>query len=225
MLSGQLSIGWLNDYVDRDLDRAAVRPDKPISADALSARAVRTAAVVAAGACVVLSLLLGPLPGLVHLVAVASAYSYDLWLKPTPLSWAPFALSFGLLPAVVTTALPGRPWPDAWVMLAGGALGVAAHFANTVKDVEADAATGVRGLPQRLGPRRALTSAAALVAVAGLALVLATRAALGPVVCALVALVAAVVAARGGRRTAFGGFVLAAAVVVVGLVSTGSSWS
>ena len=30
VLSGQLSIGWLNDYVDRDIDRAAGRADKPL---------------------------------------------------------------------------------------------------------------------------------------------------------------------------------------------------
>jgi hypothetical protein len=31
LLSGQLSVGWLNDYVDRHVDRAAERPDKPLA--------------------------------------------------------------------------------------------------------------------------------------------------------------------------------------------------
>jgi 4-hydroxybenzoate polyprenyltransferase len=184
---------------------------------------VRAGIAVAAALCVGTSLALGLRPGLLHLAAVASAYSYDLRLKWTRLSWAPFALSFGLLPCVVTTALPGGPFPQPAVVVAGAALGVAAHLANTVKDTEADARTGVRGFPQRIGPRRSLLLATALVAVAGLALVVATPAAWAARICAAAALVAAVLAARGGARTAFASMVLAAALVVAGVVISGGA--
>lgn len=223
VLTGQLSIGWLNDYVDRALDAAAERPDKPLGTGAVRAGQVRAAMGVAAATCVVTSLSLGPLPGLLHLVAVASAYAYDLRLKWTRLSWAPFALSFGLLPCVVTTSLPGGPFPQPAIVVAGAALGVAAHLANTVKDAAADALTGVRGFPQRIGPRRSLLLATGLVALAGVALVVATPSAWAARVCAAGALLAAVLAARGSARTAFASMVLAAALVVTGVVISGGA--
>jgi 4-hydroxybenzoate polyprenyltransferase len=223
VLSGQLSVGWLNDYVDRDLDRTAARADKPLATGSVSDAQVRLAFVVAAIVCVVASLALGLLPGLLHLVAVGSAYAYDLWLKWTLLSWLPFAVSFCLLPAVVTTALPGRPFPQPAISIAGAALGIAAHLANTVKDTEADARTGVRGFPQAIGPRRSLILAAAFIAVAGVAVVVATPHAVVAWGCAAAALVAAVLAALGGRRTAFGGTVVAAALVVIGVVLSGGA--
>jgi 4-hydroxybenzoate polyprenyltransferase len=223
LLSGQLSVGWLNDYVDRHLDREAARADKPLARGSISDGAVRAAMLLAMAACVITSLALGLLPGLLHLGAVLSAYGYDLRLKRTPLSWLPFAVSFGVLPAVVTTALPGRPFPPLAIWVAGAALGVAAHLANTVKDTEADALTGVRGFPQAIGPRRSLALAAVLIAVAGLAVVVATPQAVWAWVFAVAALVAAVVAARGSRSAAFGGTVVAAALVVVAVVLSGGA--
>jgi 4-hydroxybenzoate polyprenyltransferase len=222
-LTGQLSIGWLNDYVDRDVDATARRTDKPLAAGSIAPAQVRSALVVAAAGCVVCSLALGPLPGLLHLVAVASAWSYDLRLKWTRLSWAPFALSFGLLPCVVTTALPAKPFPQPAIVLAGAALGVAAHLANTVKDTEADALTGVNGFPQRIGPRRSLLLAALLVGLAGVGLVVATPHEWPARICAVGAVLAAALAAGGSRRTAFVSMVAAAGLVVLGLVASGGA--
>jgi heme o synthase len=224
VLSGQLSIGWLNDYVDRDLDTAAGRVDKPLAAGGVRAQTVRIAFVVAVVVCVVTSLALGWLPGLLHLVAVASAYSYDLWLKSTMLSWVPFAVSFGLLPAVVTTSLPQQPFPRPEIIFAGATLGVAAHLANTVKDTEADARTGVVGFPQRIGPRASLSLAAVLVALGGVAAGVADPRSWVTWVCAAAAVGAAVVAV-GSRRTAFAGTVVAAALVVAGVVISGGAVS
>jgi 4-hydroxybenzoate polyprenyltransferase len=50
VLAGQLSIGWCNDLVDRDRDRAAGRDDKPIVTGAVSARLVTWACAAAATA-------------------------------------------------------------------------------------------------------------------------------------------------------------------------------
>lgn len=223
VLSGQLSIGWLNDYIDRDLDTRGGRSDKPLASGQLAAATARAAIVVAALVCLAASLALGLLPGLLHLVAVASAWSYDLALKWSALSWLPFAVSFALLPCVVTTSAPGRPFPPVAIWLAGGCLGVAAHLANTVKDVEVDALTGVRGFPQRLGPRRSLALAAGLVGLAAVALVVADPGDPAAGACAGAAVVAAVLAGRGPRRLAFGSMVLAAGLVVVGLVASGGA--
>ena len=151
VLSGQLSVGWSNDWLDARRDRAVDRADKPVVAGLVSVRQVHAAALAAAAACVVLSLATGLVAGLVHLVAVASAWSYNAWLKSTVWSWAPYAASFGLLPLFVVLAAPGDRVAAPWAMTATALLGVGAHVANTLPDLEDDRATGVRGLPHRLG--------------------------------------------------------------------------
>lgn len=158
LLTGQLTVGWLNDLVDADRDAAAGRAGKPVAAGHVPRRLVTTALVLAAGGCVVASMALGRVPGVLHLVAVGSAWAYDLRLKSTVASPVPYLVSFGLLPAIAATTA-GVPVPPELVV-AAGVLGAAAHFANTVPDAAADAATGVRGLPQRLGPRRSQVVAA-----------------------------------------------------------------
>ena len=99
VLAGQLSVGWSNDWIDADRDAAVGRTDKPVGAGRLAVATVRTAALSAAAACVVLSLALGWRAGLVHLATVASAWAYNVRLKSTVWSWAPYAFSFGFLPA------------------------------------------------------------------------------------------------------------------------------
>jgi len=51
-------------------------------------------------------------------------------------------------------------------------LGIAAHFLNTLPDFEDDAATGVRGLPHRLGAIRSRLIATALLVLASAVAVL-----------------------------------------------------
>jgi 4-hydroxybenzoate polyprenyltransferase len=154
--------------------------------------------------------------GAAHLVAVGSAWGYDVRLKHTWASPAPYVVSFGLVPVIVAAALPGSPLPQPALVAAGAACGVAAHFANTLGDVEADRTTGVRGLPQRIGPDASTRVAAVFVAVAGALLVFATQAAPLAVAAAAVDTVAAVVVtARGGHRAAAFRLVIAAVAVLV----------
>jgi 4-hydroxybenzoate polyprenyltransferase len=166
-LAGQLSVGWSNDWVDAERDRSVGRADKPV-VQGLPVPTLRLAALLAATACIPLSLALGPRAGTAHLVAVASAWSYNLWLKATLLSWLPYALSFGLLPNVIT--LVRGEWAPWWATLAGALLGVGAHAANVLPDLAADARTGVRGLPQRLGARGATVLAGSCLLAASLVL-------------------------------------------------------
>jgi 4-hydroxybenzoate polyprenyltransferase len=181
ILTGQLSIGWLNDLLDVSRDEAAHRVDKPLARGEVPAQVVRRAVLLAALACVPLSLALGVAAGAVHLVAVASAWAYDLGLKATVLSWAPYAVSFGLLPAIVTLALPGAPLPPGWAIGSAALLGVGAHFLNVVPDIEEDLRAGVRGLPQRLGGTASRVVGAALLAAACTVLTLAPEGPAGPV--------------------------------------------
>jgi 4-hydroxybenzoate polyprenyltransferase len=117
-------------------------------------------------ATVVLSLLCGLLAGVVHLLTVASGWAYNLGLKSTVWSWAPYAFSFGGLVVFVSLADVPAHWPPWWLPVAGALLGVGAHLLNVLPDLDDDAATGVRGLPHRIGPRH-LARAATAVLVAG----------------------------------------------------------
>lgn len=162
VLTGQLSVGWSNDVCDEQRDRAAGRVDKPIACGAVPRGMVKHFIVVALVLCVVLSLAVGWLAGTVHLVAVAAGWAYNLALKGSPFSLLPYAVAFAALPAFVSLSLPGHPWPAPWVTVAGSLLGTGAHFVNVLPDLEQDRATGVRGLPQRLGAAGSLAMGAAM---------------------------------------------------------------
>jgi 4-hydroxybenzoate polyprenyltransferase len=107
---------------------------------------------------------------LISLVGIF-ALLYDWPLKSTVFSVVPYLVAFGLLPAFVVVALPGHPAPPAWLVAAGALLGGGAHFANVVPDLADDAATGVRGLPHRLGALGSAVAAAVLLLSATLTLV------------------------------------------------------
>lgn len=151
-LLNQASVGLSNDWLDAARDRAVGRGDKPVAVGWISAAAVRTAAFCCAAAAVALTIPLGLAATLVHAVFIASAWAYNLGLKSTPLSVLPYVVSFGLLPLIVTLALPEPKIAAWWAMGMGALLGVAAHFTNVVPDLDDDRRTGVRGLPHLLGP-------------------------------------------------------------------------
>ncbi|GIH24731.1 membrane protein [Acrocarpospora phusangensis] len=154
VLAGQLSVGWCNDAVDAARDAATGQRGKPIPAGLVSVRTVGVAAGVALLLCVPLSLLSGPVAAAVHLGAVALAWAYNLGVKATVLSWAPYTVAFGLVPVFVAAGLPGGVRPAWWAVSAAALLGLGAHLANVLPDIDADLSTGVRSLPQRLGARR-----------------------------------------------------------------------
>lgn len=163
VLAGQLSVGWLNDLVDAGRDARTGRAGKPVADGRLPPRVAAAGVVGAAVAALALTLLSGPEATAAHAVALASAWSYNLGVKGTVLSPVPYAVSFGLLPAVAVLGLPGAPLPPPWLVAAGALLGCAAHVVNVLPDLADDAATGVRGLPHRLGATVSTAVAVALV--------------------------------------------------------------
>jgi protoheme IX farnesyltransferase len=220
VLTGQLSIGWYNDYLDAGRDAAAGRTDKPVASGAVGLRSVGVSAAVAFVACVPLSLAVGLRAGLLHLVAVGSGLVYDRWLKATAVSVLPYLVSFGLLPVFVVLGRQPVAW---WLPVAGALLGAGAHFANVLPDLTDDEATGVRGLPHRLGATLSRWSAAVLLLGASVVL------AVGPsghplprtILAALSVLVLAaglVVGRRPGSRVAFQAVLVVALLDVVQLV-------
>jgi len=86
-------------------------------------------------------------------------------------------------------------------MVAAALFGVAAHFANVLPDLDDDNATGIRGLPHRIGARATAVTAAALLACAATVILLAPGAGRG--VWTLIGFAATVVIATIAVRIAY----------------------
>lgn len=224
----QASVGLSNDWIDADRDRAVGRTDKPVALGRISAAAVRTAAFVAAALAILLTIPLGWPATLAHTVFLLSAWGYNVGLKRTALSVVPYVVSFGLLPLIVTLALPVPALASPWAMLAGALLGVSAHFANVLPDLQDDAATGVRGLPHRVGRRTSGLVIAGALAAASIAIVLGPGPApfyayVGLGLSVVLAAVCAVLVLRGAApRSIFRLIILGALIDVVLLALSGS---
>lgn len=226
-LSGQLTIGWGNDLIDAGRDRGVGRTDKPVALGLVTPRTVAIAIAVALAVSVAASLALGVAAGVTHLVlGVGAGWAYNAGLKSSRWSWLPYAAAFGSLPLVVSLA--GRP-PSAaplWMLACGALLGVGAHVVNVLPDLHEDAATGVSGLPHRLGERRSRWLAVAALGIASVVVALGPAADGGPVPAwawaglAVVAVLAAV-ALRARGRLPFWAAVAIAAVDVVLLLLRG----
>lgn len=231
VFAGQVSVGLSNDAIDAHRDAAVGRRDKPLVAGPVSAGG---ALAVAVGALVVALALSAPL-GLrmlgAHAVALASAWAYNAGLKNTPVSIVPFVLSFGLFPSLATLSATPPAWAPVWQGVAGAALGAAVHLTNVLPDLDDDRATGVRGLPHRLGIRVSAVLAASGVVVGALAVLFGSSggrlAAVAPIAWvffagALVAAVATVVAVivRPPARTVFRLVMLAALLLAAQLVAS-----
>ncbi len=160
--TGQVTVGWVNDLVDVGRDRRAGRRDKPVARGLVSPRTVATATGCAVLLVVPLSLANGTASGSAHLAAVASAWSYNLLFKASALSFLPYAVSFGLLPAFLSYGGlgPGRHGgpPTVTMTALAGLLGVGIHVLNTLPDLAEDQANGVRHLPLRVAGRTGVRS-------------------------------------------------------------------
>ncbi len=230
VFTGQLSVGWSNDAIDAGRDAAVGRRDKPIVRGELARSSVWVAAGLAATFALALSAVLGPPLLGVHALALASAWAYNLGLKRTPASVLPFIVSFGLFPSLATLARSDPALAAPWAWVAGSTLGVAVHFSNVLPDLDDDAATGVRGLPHRLGARASSIWAFAAVEIGAIAVLLgplfAGRSLSAPagIGFALVSVVAVVGLARALRRqdrVVFRLVMVAALLLAVQLAATG----
>ncbi|GAB2706249.1 4-hydroxybenzoate polyprenyltransferase [Microbacterium marinum] len=225
---GQLSVGLSNDALDLYRDAAVGRADKPL----VRGDTRRQTAWVAAFVCVVVSLGVSLVLGLgmliAHAVALASAWAYNGLLKATPLSIAPFLVSFGLFPSLPTLSAPD-PQPAAlWATIAGAALGAAVHLTNVLPDLDDDRRTGIRGLPHRLGAPLSVGVAVAGILAAAVAVLLGGGGSpAGWVFFGLVVAIAVGVAVRmrrrGPDRTGFRLVMAAALVLAVQLVVTSAA--
>ncbi len=150
MAFSQLAIGWSNDYLDRETD-AIHQPWKPLPSRLVEARRVPLAVGVVLMGSLAAGVLLALTPLLLLIGGTACGLAYNLGLKDTRFSAAPFVLALALLPAYVWAALGVYKEDFLWLYAIGVPLALAAHIANCIPDIDADGAAGRRGLAQRLG--------------------------------------------------------------------------
>ena len=174
IFTGQLVVGWTNDYLDYSDDLIHNRQNKPLVSGLITLKILARATYLAGFVLLALTYF-GPLSGkfgFVHLRAVASAVAYNFKLKSTAISFLPFAFSFGLLPVIILGAT-GRQ-SELWMVSIGALFGVGVHLANVFKDLENDRASGIYGLPQKLGVNKSRLGCAISFGGGGLVLALNT---------------------------------------------------
>ncbi len=153
MLCIQFSIGALNDWADRDLD-ARTKPAKPIAAGLIPAGVALSIAVILAAIAAMLATAGGLAAWLLAMCGLGIGMAYDLGVKRTPFSALTYALALPLIPLWVWTALDVNSAAIVVVLPLGMLLGFSLQLANALPDAEGDAAEGVRGTLQLLGPER-----------------------------------------------------------------------
>ena len=150
---GQLLVGFTNDLYDYQDDLKHNRTDKPlVSGKITTAQLTRAIKIVTPLA--ILVNLFGPLGikgGLIYLLGIGLGISYNFYFKFTLLSPLPYALAFAALVAAIVVATDRTP--PLWLLISAACLGVAAHFANVIKDINEDLKSEIIGLPQKLGKK------------------------------------------------------------------------
>lgn len=234
VFAGQLSVGISNDAFDATRDREVGRTDKPLARGDVAVGIAWAAALGLLALALVLSVPLGWRMLAAHALALGSAWAYNAGLKSTPWSVVPFLVSFGIFPSLATLSAPDPAFAAGWAWIAGAALGAAVHLTNVLPDLDDDARTGVRGLPHRLGPRASAVTAALAVVGGAIAVLLgaaggdlAAVSAVSWVFFVAVVAVAVVTAwraiARPPTRALFRLVMLAALLLAVQLVASGSA--
>ncbi|HYA99217.1 MAG TPA: UbiA family prenyltransferase [Ktedonobacteraceae bacterium] len=163
----QVSIAMLNDYCDREHD-AKGKPEKPIPRGLIHPREALIAGLLMI---VVMFVLLIPLPRLAFIVSLcylALGQSYNLGLKSTPLSGIVFALAMPLIPLYAFAGVGYIPPIIYWLVPAGFLLGIALNLANSLIDLEGDAAQGLKTLAVVLGVARSFAACDALIVLCAL---------------------------------------------------------
>ena len=150
---GQLLVGFTNDLYDFADDLKHNRRSKPLVEGQITTQQLLRAIKIITPLAVLLNIFgpLGIYGGLIYLFGVGLGISYNFYFKSTPLSPLPYALAFAALVGSLVVATDRTP--PIWLLTAASSLGVAAHFANVLKDLDQDLTSGIKGLPQLIGKK------------------------------------------------------------------------
>jgi 4-hydroxybenzoate polyprenyltransferase len=161
----QLSIAVSNDYCDRERD-ALSKKNKPIVSGLVRPQEALITAIVLMIVMVLLLLPLNPLALLVSLLYLACGQSYNLGLKSTPFSGIVFAVMFPLIPVYAFVGM-GRIIPFIfWQIPIAALLGIVINLANSLPDIEEDAASHAHTLAVVLGATRSFITCNLLILLA-----------------------------------------------------------
>ncbi|MGA0079594.1 MAG: UbiA family prenyltransferase [Candidatus Nanopelagicus sp.] len=150
---GQLLVGFTNDLYDYQDDLKHNRTDKPLVSGKITTSQLTRAIKIVTPLAILVNLF-GPLGvngGFIYLLGVGLGVSYNFYFKFTLLSPLPYALAFAALVACIVVATDRTP--PLWLLISAACLGVAAHFANVIKDINEDLKSEIIGLPQKLGKK------------------------------------------------------------------------
>ena len=163
----QLSIGILNDYCDRHLDMLG-RKNKPIVLGLIRPHEALLAGLLMIAIMFVILLPLNLFALLAAIGYLALGQIYNLGLKSTPLSGFLFALAMPLLPLYAFAGIGHIPSMVIWFLPIGALLGVALNLANSLPDIEEDAAGNAHTLAVTLGAKGSFLACPLLIALAAL---------------------------------------------------------
>ena len=165
-IRGGLALLWWQGLVCLALSLLHNRQKKPLVSGQISLRLLQNSLRVVLPLAIVINLFgpLGFVGGGLSVLAIGLAVAYNFYFKFTIFSWLPYAIAFGSLPSCM--ALSKGQTPELWMWLGGALFGTAAHFLNVIKDMDQDHASGIKGLPQRLGTKASVVTAIALIAAA-----------------------------------------------------------
>lgn len=162
MLALQLAIGATNDLADASRD-AVTRPTKPIPSGAVSRPAAAGVGLISAISGLALAATLGPATLAVAAVGLGIGFAYDLFFKPTALSWLPFAAGIPLVPVFAWIGAAGEvPVEVLALALLAAPAGAGLAVANALADLDGDRLAGARTVATVLGAERAWRTATAL---------------------------------------------------------------
>jgi 4-hydroxybenzoate polyprenyltransferase len=164
VFTGQLVVGWSNDIYDFEDDLKHERNNKPLVNGVITKAYLQKWLRFMVPFSFVANLL-GPLGikgGLLYMLGVAFGVAYNFYFKFSIFSPLPFAIAFAALPSCI--AISKDITPPTWMWAGGALFGMAAHFINVIKDMKADQISLIKGLPQRLGTKKSILTAAFLIA-------------------------------------------------------------
>lgn len=152
-LAMQCSINMMNDYCDRRMD-SLHQPDKPIVRGLVTPTEALTVALAMFVIMLLLLLALNPIALLVSCGYLALGQAYNFRLKGSIYSGIVLALMFSLIPLYVFAGVGHINSVALWLVPVGFLMGAALNIANSLPDIEGDAAGGAKTLTVVLGLRR-----------------------------------------------------------------------
>ena len=145
MASTLAAASSFNDAADAEFDRSA-HVWRPIPSGLIRVDQAQRAAALAAVVALVLAASLDWIALLLVLATLVLAYQYSARLRGTYLGWAPWSLSFALVPLWVGEAVDAFDEVLWWSFPVGIVAGLAAYLVIKLPDYERDDADGARNV-------------------------------------------------------------------------------